>query len=264
MRRHVLPILLAALLAMAALLPIPALAAAGMDEETFVRMLQKALRDNPDLVLDVLRGHSESVLDIAQQGSMSRRRRSLEAQWRNDMKTPKKVRLEGRPTLGQSGAKVRIVGFTDFTCHYCQQASEMLNVVLKEYGRNVCFVFKSMTFEEKGVAGLAASYFLAVNLQSSEKAWNFYMSLFANRDRLIAEGEEFLRKTASSLEVDMKRLQKDVKGKKVAEMLAEDQQDAQQLGIEGTPFFLVNNLVVRGALPLDLFKLAVDTALKKQ
>ena len=38
--------------------------------------------------------------------------------------------------------------------------------------------------------------------------------------------------------------------------------DAQKLGIEGTPYFLVNNLVVRGALPLDLFKSAIDMALK--
>ena len=45
--------------------------------------------------------------------------------------------------------------------------------------------------------------------------------------------------------------------------LAEDQQDAQKLGVEGTPYFLVNNMVVRGALPLDLFKGAVDMALKQ-
>ena len=42
-----------------------------------------------------------------------------------------------------------------------------------------------------------------------------------------------------------------------------NQQDAQKLGVEGTPYFLVNNMVVRGALPLDLFKGAVDMALKQ-
>ena len=41
------------------------------------------------------------------------------------------------------------------------------------------------------------------------------------------------------------------------------EQDAQKLGVEGTPYFLVNNMVVRGALPLDLFKGAVDMALKQ-
>ena len=60
----------------------------------------------------------------------------------------------------------------------------------------------------------------------------------------------------------MKRLAKDVHSKKVTDIIAEDQMDAQTLGIEGTPYFLVNNLVVRGALPLDLFKSAIDMALK--
>ena len=60
----------------------------------------------------------------------------------------------------------------------------------------------------------------------------------------------------------MKRLAKDVHSKKVTDIIAEDQMDAQKLGIEGTPYFLVNNLVVRGALPLDLFKSAIDMALK--
>ena len=61
----------------------------------------------------------------------------------------------------------------------------------------------------------------------------------------------------------MKKLGRDVRGKKVSDILAEDQQDAQKLGVEGTPYFLVNNMVVRGALPLDLFKGAVDMALKQ-
>ena len=79
----------------------------------------------------------------------------------------------------------------------------------------------------------------------------------------MTEGEDFLKKTAQDLDVDMKRLARDVRGKKVSDILAEDQQDAQKLGVEGTPYFLVNNLVVRGALPLDLFKGAVDMSLKQ-
>lgn len=42
--------------------------------------------------------------------------------------------------------------------------------------------------------------------------------------------------------------------RRVSDILAEDQQDAQKLGVEGTPYFLVNNMVVRGALPLSCSK----------
>jgi len=236
--------------------------AVEITEENLPQFLEKLFRERPELIMDVLRKQSESVLDIAQQGSNLRRLHSLEAQWAVDMKINKSVKTDGRPVMGSPKAKVRIVAFSDFTCHFCQQASKTVDAILKEYGNDVSLVFKNMPLDEKGPATIASAYFVAVSQQSEEKAWQFYKALFADRDRLIAEGEAFLKKTAEDLHVDMKRLAKDVHSKKVTDIIAEDQQDAQKLGIEGTPYFLVNNLVVRGALPLDLFKSAVDMALK--
>lgn len=236
--------------------------AVEVTEENLPRLLEKLFRERPELVMDVLRRQSESVLDIAQQGSNLRRQHSLEAQWAQDMKETKSVKTEGRPVMGSPKAKVRIVAFSDFTCHFCQQASKTVDAILQEYGKDVSLVFKNMPLDDKGPANIASAYFVAISQQSEEKAWQFYKALFADRDKLIAEGETFLKKTAEGLNVDMKRLAKDVHSKKVTDIIAEDQQDAQKLGIEGTPYFLVNNLVVRGALPLDLFKSAVDMALK--
>ena len=51
--------------------------------------------------------------------------------------------LEGRPTLGNSDAKVRIVAFSDLTCLYCQRAEKVLAEILQEYQGKVSFVFKS-------------------------------------------------------------------------------------------------------------------------
>ena len=164
--------------------------------------------------------------------------------------------------MGAPKAKVRIVAFSDFTCHFCQQASGTVSAILKEYGKDVSLVFKNLPLDDKGPASTASKYFLAIAQQSEEKAWKFHDALFAGRDKLVTDGEAFLKTTAQDLGVDMKRLAKDVHSKKVTDIIAEDQQDAQKLGIEGTPYFLVNNLVVRGALPLDLFKSAVDMALK--
>ncbi len=229
-------------------------------EENLPQLLEKIFQERPDLVIDVLRRHSEAVLDAAQQGSNLRRQRSLEAQWSQEMKTPKPVKLEGRPVLGSKNAKVRIVAFSDFTCHFCQQAAGTVSGILKEHGKDVSLVFKNLPLDEKGPASIASRYFLAVAQQSEDKAWKFHDALFADRNRLVTEGEPFLKKTAQDLGVDMKRLAKDVHSKKISDIMEEDQQDAQKLGVEGTPYFLVNDLVIRGALPPDLFKRAVDMA----
>lgn len=222
--------------------------------------LETLLRERPEIVLDVLRRNSEVVLDIAQQGSNLRRQHNLEVQWRKDMQIPKSVKLENRPVLGPRDAKVRIVAFSDFTCHFCEQASRNVDALRKTYGDDICLIFKHLPLDEKGAGGIASSYFVAIALQDEEKAWKFYDLMFSNRDRLLGEGESFIRESAQKLDVDMKRLGRDVRSKKVSDILAEDQKDAQKLGVDGTPYFLVNDLVVRGALPMDLFRDAVEMA----
>lgn len=222
--------------------------------------VQNLLQERPDLVLEVLRRNSEAVLDIAQQGSNLRRKHNLEAQWREDMKKEKRVRTDDRPILGKPDAKVKIIAFSDFSCHYCEQASKNVEELRKEFGDDVALVFKHLPLDEKGPGATASSYFVAIAMQSEPKAWQFYDAMYANRDKLLAEGETFIKKTAQDLGLDMKKLQKDLQSRRVKEILVQDQEDGQKLGVEGTPYFLVNNLVVRGAVPLDLFRAAVEMA----
>lgn len=152
------------------------MANAQVTEDNLPQLLEKALREHPDMVMDVLRRNSEAVLDIAQQGSNLRRKHSLEAQWREDMKTPKSVRLDGRPVLGSPNAKVRIVAFSDFTCHFCQQASQTVDALLKEYGNTVSLVFKNLPLDEKGPGGQAAAYFVAIAQQGRRKGLEILQS----------------------------------------------------------------------------------------
>lgn len=236
-----------------------AVASSGDLENQLRQLLQK----NPNLVLDVLRQNSEAVLDIAQQGSNLRRKHNLEAQWQEDMKKSKTVKLDNRPVLGNPDAPVKIIGFSDFTCHFCQQASKTVDSLLKEYGDKVAFVFKHLPLDEKGAGGAASAYFVAIAQQDENKAWDFYRVMYDNRDQLQGEGEAFAKSAAKDLGVDMKRLQKDLQSRKVKDILAQDQEDGQKLGVEGTPYFLVNDLVIRGALPLELFRDAIDMAINK-
>lgn len=237
-------------------------AAQTVTDENFVHMLRQVLRENPDVVMDVLRQNSESVLDIAQQGSTLRRKRSLEAQWREDAKEPKAVTLDGRPVMGPAKAPVTIVAFSDFTCPYCEQGALTVQRIADAYAGKVRYIFKHMPLGKDNVGRLASEYFIAAGMQSQEKAWVLYKEFFSQRERLMTEGEPFIKACAQKAGLNMQKLATDLKSKKVRETLNEDLADAKKLGVEGTPYFLVNNLVVRGALPHELFKDAVDMALK--
>ena len=51
------------------------------------------------------------------------------------------------------------------------------------------------------------------------------------------------------------------RSKKVQKIIDEDIKDGEKLHIEGTPFFLINNLVIRGAVPKDIFRRAIEIEL---
>ena len=238
--------------------------AAAVTDDNLKQMLESLLREHPELVLDVLREHSEDVLDIAQAGANARRKAALEAQWRKEVKnTPQKqIALSDRPVKGRASAPVRIVAFSDFTCHYCQQATQVLDAVLKKYGRNVSLVFKHMPLDEQGPGMLAARYFVAVARQDEGKAWKFYDAMYADRDRLLLDGQKFVDEVCGKLGLDRERLKKDASSDRTARIIAQDLDDAKKLNIDGTPCFLVNGLMVRGALSEPLFSAAVDIALE--
>ena len=58
------------------------------------------------------------------------------------------------------------------------------------------------------------------------------------------------------------RLAADVKRKDVRAEVDADIAEGQRIGVQGTPYFLINNLVARGALSSDLFKEAINMALQ--
>jgi len=237
--------------------------AASRTEDEFADILRQTLKKHPEIVLDILREHSESVLDIAQQGSQLRRKKHMESQWREDLKQPKSVTATGRPVLGPGKAPVTIVAFSDFTCGYCRQAAEVLDRILQTRSQDVKVLFKHLPRNKDKTSRLAAEYFVAASFQNERAPWLLHNSFFADAEKLAEEGQSFAAKAAEQAGLDMKKLNADLKNKKVAAILEEDQADAKKLHVEGTPYFLVNNLTVRGAVSYEIFNAAVDMAVKE-
>lgn len=225
--------------------------------------LEQLLREHPEVFLDFMREHCETLLDIVQQGSDKRRLANFETQWAKDAKEPKKVATRKRPRVGSPNARVTIIAFSDFTCQYCLRAEKTIEEILKEYKGKVSFIFKNMPLERNGLGGQASNYYIAISLINEDLAWKFYEKMFHERETLLLDGEKFLRATAQELGVDMKKLDSVRRGKEVAAILNEDIKDADDLNIEGTPYFLVNNLVIRGAVPRDVFQRAIEIELAR-
>lgn len=243
----------------ALLAPSGALAAPTPEEQ-----LGALLKAHPELIFDVLRDHSEQLLDIVQQGSDKRRRTTLQKQWESDMKTPKSVILDKRPVSGPANAPVTIVAFSDFLCSYCHQAAFTLGDLMTKYKGRIRLVFKLTPKTETG--RLAGSWFLAAYATMDKaKAWKLYALMFDRQQKIEADPLPALRATAAEAGLDAKALEAAVQANAAAysALMDEDAADAHALGFVGTPYFLVNDLVIRGALPLDNFIDATELALSK-
>lgn len=226
-------------------------------------VLEQLLRENPEVLLDFLHQHSETLLDIVQEGSDKRRMANMEKQWAEDAKVKKTVAVKDRPRVGKSDAKVQIVAFSDFTCQFCTRAEKTVEELLNEFSGQVSFVFKNMPLEPEGLSGLASQYFVAISLIDENKAWKFYKTLFHEHEKLLLDSEKFLRDTAMAIGVDMKKLDSVRRGKQVKAILDEDLKDSEKLELEGTPCFLVNNLVIRGAVSKEIFRRAIEIELAR-
>ncbi len=225
--------------------------------------LSRLFREHPELLLDVLRDHSEDIYEMALQGNMQRKRKALIAQWEQDAQTVKPVNLEGHASRGPANAPVTIVAYSDFTCPYCRNADQMLNQLLPTYKNKVRFVFKPLPKENVPISLAAARYSLAAFMQDNDKGWTFYERIFAGMESLESEGESFLKAAAIDAGLDLKRLKADAGSAKVQAMIAADRAESGTLPFfSGTPYFLINNLVVRGALPREYFEDAIDMALR--
>ena len=246
----------------ASLTPVAQAALSDADKAEIRDVVRQLLRDEPQLVLQLLQANSEAVLEIAQQGNIARKRKLLLAQWQRDATEPKSVSLEARDFRGADNAPVTIVAFSDYSCSYCLQSEAVLESMLARFKGKVRVVFKPLPKEDIPVSLAAAKYSLAAFLQDADKGWRLHDLLFQRIDLMEQGGDAFIKTLAEEIGLDYKKLRADAASSRVEKILASDRAEADALGITGTPFFLVNNLVIRGALSEELFEEAVKMALE--
>ena len=167
----------------------------------------------------------------------------------------------GRISLGNPAAAVTIVEFTDFQCPYCSRGAQTVKQVMAKYEGKVRLIVRHFPLPSHPAAMPAALYFEAIALQSPEKAWRFYDALFADQAKL-AGGEEYLKKVAGGLEVDMARVEKDLSNEQIKARIASDMKDFETSRFDGVPVFVINGTVLIGAQPIETFTEVIEAALK--
>jgi protein-disulfide isomerase len=179
-----------------------------------------------------------------------------EAEVKVVLSEPRKTVEAKGPARGPEKAKVTIVEFSDFECPFCSRAMETVDKVMEAYPGKVRLVFRHFPLEFHKKAPKAAEAALCANDQG--KFWEYHNQLFANQQKLEPEQ---LKEHATAVGLDAAKFSECLDGGKMASAVQTDMAAGKKLGINGTPAFFINGVMLSGAQPIDEFKRIIDQEL---
>lgn len=138
------------------------------------------------------------------------------------------------PAFGPNDAAVKVYVFSDFQCPVCSRTVEPIKHLVRTHD-DVQVIFKNNALSSHSRAAAAAAAALAAARQG--KFWAYHDLLFANQRAL---GESDLVGYARELRLDLERFRRDMSDPGLVAQVDYETGLAQELGLRGTPSFVVN------------------------
>jgi protein-disulfide isomerase len=165
------------------------------------------------------------------------------------------IALAHTPMIGSPNAPVTFVEFADYECPYCQQVAPSVAKLEAEYKDKVAFAYKDMPLPMHGHAQKAAEAAHCAGAQG--KYWEYHNELFENKQLEITE----LKQDARKLNLDTAAFDQCLDSGAQAAAVKAHADEAQKLGLQGTPVFFINGRMMSGAVSYDELRKAVDQEL---
>ncbi|MFZ0073830.1 MAG: DsbA family protein [Xanthobacteraceae bacterium] len=159
--------------------------------------------------------------------------------------------------VGNAQGDVTLVEFFDYNCGYCKRALTDLTDLMKDDSK-LRVVLKEFPVLGPG-SQEAAQVAIAARMQdkSGKKYFDFHQRLLSGRGQA-----DRARALAAAKEAgfDMAKLERDMASPEVKATIEENMKLAEQLGLNGTPSYVVGSDVVVGAVGLEALKGKVKAA----
>jgi protein-disulfide isomerase len=163
------------------------------------------------------------------------------------------------PVAGNPAGDVTVVVFSDYNCPFCKSADTALEKLSRDDGR-IRLVYKDWPILTDA-STYGARLALAANYQG--KYATAHAALMGIPGMRISQERMYAAVKASG--IDMGRLGDDLKahGPEIDALLRRNGEQAESLGLQGTPAFLVGQFLVPQALDYHGFKQVVAKARAK-
>ncbi len=161
------------------------------------------------------------------------------------------------PVMGNPEGDVAIVEFFDYKCPYCKRVAGTLKEVIEADGK-IRLVMKE--FPILGPQSIKAARAALASARQG-KYEEFHWALMIRPGNM---SDPHIRKIASSVGLDVERMQKDMESEEIDAMIRRNNQLARRLQITGTPAFVVGDTLVPGAIDRKALENLVAQARDKQ
>ena len=202
-------------------------------------LIENYLQENPQVIVDAFRNfHKKS------QANKNKNESKLIHKYREAL-----INNTADPSIGSPASDLTIVEFFDYRCGYCRKSLEAINTILNE-DQKIKVVFKELPIlsEQSEMAARAA---LAVNKISKNKYFLFHTKLMQKRGSFKIND---IYQIAKDIDISVNSLKSEINSPWITRAIKQNQVLAENLGIRGTPAFVIGDKIVPGAVSSNTMK----------
>ncbi|MDK7083833.1 thioredoxin domain-containing protein [Pseudoglutamicibacter cumminsii] len=166
--------------------------------------------------------------------------------------------------VGEPNAPVQMIMYSDFQCGFCALwTTNTLPVLMEKYVEpgDLRIEFREANvFGEESVKAAQA----AAAAGEQGKFLEFQKALYPGGKPMKSFPEDKMVEIAEELGLDAEKFKADMGSQKIADLVAQHQHKAAELGVTSTPMFIVGTQPVSGAQPTEQFELIVEQQLDQE
>jgi protein-disulfide isomerase len=221
----------------------PTASSDSTNQQVIEHMIEQYIRSHPEVIEQSLQ-----ALEAKRQEEEKQRAKTAIATRQNDL-----LHDPTSPVSGNPAGDVTVVEFFDYRCGFCKRAAGAVAQLQKDDAR-VRVVYKDFPILGE-TSELAAKAALASRAQGKHQA--FHEALLASKGDMT---KDTILTVAGEVGLDAKRLEADMINPEWQIVIERNRALAKDLGINGTPGFIVGTELQPGALDLNGLKELVARA----
>lgn len=204
-----------------------------LSEERVKELVLETIRENPEIIRE--------AIELLQRQERDEQAKQIKGLLSNNRETIE--RDPNAPVLGNPEGGVTVVEFFDYNCPYCKKAVNDVKSLIRD-DKDVRLVYR-----EFPILGEGSVFATRAALASREQGK--YEEMHWALMSLNRAEEATVLKAAGELGLDLEKLKADMKAPEVDKHIQTSMKLAQMLGINGTPSFIIGDVLAPGVIPLE-------------